>query len=166
VPPSPNMPTPTTAALYPGTCMFEGTTWSEGRGTCTPFETIGAPGVTWAWAETLNTLNLPGVRFRETYFAPTFDKVAGRTCGGVQAHVTDPRALDAIRTAVAMLVTAKQVHPSSFGWRPDRYIDNLTGSDRVRTMVDAGASTDDIIGSWQDQLARFRARREPFLLYH
>jgi uncharacterized protein YbbC (DUF1343 family) len=166
VPPSPNMPTPTTALTYPGTCLFEGTKWSEGRGTCTPFETIGAPGVIWNWAEKLNALGLPGVRFRETYFVPTFNKFAGQTCGGVQLHVTDPRAMDAVRTAVAMLVTAKQLYPSTFDWTPDRHIDKLTGSDRVRTMVDAGASTDDVVGSWQDELARYRAQREPFLLYH
>jgi uncharacterized protein YbbC (DUF1343 family) len=166
VPPSPNMPTPTTALTYPGTCMFEGTTWSEGRGTCTPFETIGAPGVTWNWAEKLNALGLPGVRFRETYFAPTFDKFAGQICGGVQLHVIDPRAMDAVRTGVAMLVTAKRLYPSTFGWTPNGLFDKLTGSDRVRTMVDAGASADDIVGSWQDELARFRAQREPFLLYH
>jgi uncharacterized protein YbbC (DUF1343 family) len=166
VPPSPNMPTPTTALTYPGTCLFEGTTWSEGRGTCTPFETIGAPGVTWNWAEKLNGLGLTGVRFRETYFAPTFDKFAGQTCGGVQLHVTDPRAVDAVRTAIAMLVTAKQLYQSTFGWTPNRHIDKLTGSDRVRTMVDAGASTDDIVGSWQNELAGFRAQRKPFLLYH
>jgi uncharacterized protein YbbC (DUF1343 family) len=165
VPPSPNMPTPDTALVYPGTCMFEGTTWSEGRGTCTPFQTVGAPEVTWTWAERLNALSLPGVRFRETYFTPTFAKFAGRTCGGVQLHVTDPRAMDAVGVGVAMLVTAKRLSPSSFGWTPERHIDSLTGSDRVRTMIDAGASTDDIVGSWQDELTRFRARREPFLLY-
>jgi len=166
VPPSPNMPTPTTALLYPGTCMFEGVTWSEGRGTCTPFETIGAPGVTWTWAEQLNGIRLPGVRFRETYFVPTFSKFAGKTCGGVQVHIVDARAVDAVRTGIAMLVTAKRLFPSLFGWTPDHNIDSLTGSDRVRTMVDAGASVDDIVGSWQDELTRFRTRREPYLLYH
>jgi uncharacterized protein YbbC (DUF1343 family) len=161
VPPSPNTPTPATALTYPGTCMFEGTIWSEGRGTCTPFQTIGAPGVTWKWAEKLNAQNLPGVRFRETYFAPAFDKFAGQTCGGVQLHVTDPRAMDAVRTGVAMLVTAKQLYQSTFGWTPNGHFDKLTGSDRVRTMIDAGASTDEIVGYWQDELARFRAQREP-----
>jgi uncharacterized protein YbbC (DUF1343 family) len=124
------------------------------------------PGVTWNWAEKLNALGLTGVRFRETYFAPTSDKFAGQTCGGVQLHITDPRAMDAVRTAIAMLVTAKQLYPSTFGWIPNGHFDKLTGSDRLRTMVDAGASTDDIVGSWQDELARFRTQREPFLLYH
>ncbi len=52
-----------------------------------------------------------------------------------------------------------------FGWRPDNWIDDLTGSDRLRTMVDAGADTDDVVGAWQDELAAFRRQRIPFLLY-
>jgi uncharacterized protein YbbC (DUF1343 family) len=163
--PSPNMPTGDTALLYPGTCLFEGTVLSEGRGTCRPFEMIGAPNIDWNWAEALNAMNLPGVRFRENYYVPTFDKFVNLTCGGVQAHITDRRALDPIRTAVAMIVTAKKLYPKIFGWRSDNYVDLLFGSARLRTMVDAGASTDDVVGSWQAELGAFRRQRQPFLLY-
>ena len=94
VPPSPNMPTLTTAILYPGLCLFEGTNMSEGRGTTKPFEYIGAP---WCngemWAETLNALHLPGVLFRPVVFTPApvaeSTKHAKQTCGGVAIHVTD-----------------------------------------------------------------------------
>ncbi len=163
--PSPNMPTGDTALLYPGTCLFEGTLLSEGRGTCRPFEMIGAPDIDWKWAEALNAMNLPGVEFRENYYAPTFDKFVNQICGGVQVHLADPRTVDAIRTAVAMIITAKRLYPSVFGWTPDNYVDDLSGSDRLRTLVDAGASTADIVDSWQAELARFRQQREPFLLY-
>ncbi|MGW7001251.1 exo-beta-N-acetylmuramidase NamZ family protein [Streptomyces sp. NPDC054933] len=165
VPPSPNMPTGDTALLYPGMCMFEGTLLSEGRGTTRPFEMIGAPGIDWRWAEALNAMGLPGVRFRENYTVPTFDKFANTTCGGVQVHLTDRRQVDAISTAVAMMVTARRLYPSVFGWRPDHWIDDLTGSSRLRTMVDAGASTDEVVGAWRTELEHFRKRREPFLLY-
>ncbi|MCQ4041205.1 exo-beta-N-acetylmuramidase NamZ domain-containing protein [Streptantibioticus rubrisoli] len=165
VPPSPNMPTGDTALLYPGTCMFEGTLFSEGRGTTRPFEMIGAPGIDWRWAEALGALGLPGVRFRENYTVPTFDKFAGTTCGGVQVHLTDRRLVDPITTAVAMIVTARRLYPAVFGWRPDHWIDDLTGSSRLRTMVDAGARTDEVVGAWHNELEAFRRRREPFLLY-
>ncbi|HEX4724997.1 MAG TPA: DUF1343 domain-containing protein [Pseudonocardiaceae bacterium] len=163
--PSPNMPTPDTALLYPGTCMFEGTLLSEGRGTTRPFELIGAPGIDWRWADALNAADLPGVRFRENYYVPTFDKFVNQTCGGVQAHLTDRAAVDPIRTAVTMLVTAKRLYPNIFGWRPDDYVDDLTGSARLRTMIDAGASAADVVGAWQAELTAFRQRRIPFLLY-
>lgn len=165
VPPSPNMPTPQTALAYPGTCLFEGTALSEGRGTTRPFEIIGAPGLDWRWTEELNALDLPGVRFREQYFVPTFGKFTGAACGGVQVHLTDERRFEAIQTAVAMLVTVKRLFPAVFGWRPDLFIDKLTGSDRLRRMVDAGAGAAEIVGAWQSELADFRRLREPYLLY-
>jgi uncharacterized protein YbbC (DUF1343 family) len=162
--PSPNMPTPDTALVYPGTCMFEGTNLSEGRGTTRPFELIGAEGIDGRWAAALNDAGLPGARFREAYFAPTFSKFQGKTAGGVQLYVTDREAFDAVRTGVAMLVTAKRVWPG-FAWRSDNWIDNLTGSDRVRTMIDAGASADEVVAAWQDDLARFREVRSRYLHY-
>ncbi|HWC80552.1 MAG TPA: DUF1343 domain-containing protein [Pseudonocardiaceae bacterium] len=165
VPPSPNMPTGDTALIYPGNCMFEGTLLSEGRGTTRPFEMIGAPGIDWRWAETLNALNLPGVEFRENYYVPTFDKFVNQTCGGVQVHYTDRRRVDPIGTAVHLMVTAKSLYPKVFGWRPDNWIDDLTGSSRLRTMIDAGADAAEVIGAWQTELAAFRRQRQPFLLY-
>ncbi|KUN84968.1 hypothetical protein AQJ66_15660 [Streptomyces bungoensis] len=164
VPPSPNMPTPDTALVYSGTCMFEGTNLSEGRGTTRPFELLGAEGIDGRWAAAANEMGLPGVRFREAYFAPTFSKFQGRTVGGVQIHVHDRAAYDPVRTGIALLVTARKVW-DGFAWRPDHWIDRLTGSDRVRTMIDAGAGPDEVTGAWQEELARFRAVRKKYLLY-
>jgi uncharacterized protein YbbC (DUF1343 family) len=163
--PSPNMPTQSTALVYPGTCLFEGTLLSEGRGTTRPFEIIGAPDIDWRWAERLNEANLPGVRFREIYFAPTFSKHVNKVCGGVQLHLTDERDFEAIRSAVTMIITARQLYPNVFGWRPDNWIDKLSGSDRLRRMVDAGAGVDDVVGAWQQELAAFRRQREQYLIY-
>ena len=163
--PSPNMPTPDTALVYPGTCMFEGTNLSEGRGTTRPFELVGAPYVDERWAEALRAQSLPGVMFREAYFTPTFYKHVNVACGGVQLHVTDPSTFDAIRTGTAMIVAAKQIYGSAFAWRSDNWIDKLTGSTRFRTMVDAGASTDEVVAGWKDELAAFDRVRRQYLLY-
>jgi uncharacterized protein YbbC (DUF1343 family) len=163
--PSPNMPSPQTALVYPGLGMFEGTVLSEGRGTTRPFEMIGAPDIDWRWADELNAMHLPGVRFRENYFAPTFNKFVGKTCGGVQLHLTDEQAFDPILTAVAMLVTVKRLYPAIFAWRPDNYVDKLSGSARLRTMIDAGAGVDEVTGAWRDELAAFRRQRQRYLIY-
>ncbi|WP_338485696.1 DUF1343 domain-containing protein [Streptomyces sp. SCSIO 75703] len=164
VPPSPNMPTPETALVYAGTCLFEGTNLSEGRGTTRPFELLGAEGLDGRWAAAANEAGLPGVRFREAYFAPVFSKFEGKTVGGVQLHVHDRAAFDPVRTGIALLVTARRVW-DGFAWRPDHWIDTLTGSTRVRTMIDAGAGTDEVVGAWQRELAAFRATRRQYLLY-
>ncbi|MFE0641438.1 exo-beta-N-acetylmuramidase NamZ domain-containing protein [Streptomyces sp. NPDC058877] len=164
VPPSPNMPTPETALVYSGTCLFEGTNLSEGRGTTRPFELLGAEGIDRRWAGAANALDLPGVHFREAYFAPTFSKFRGRTVGGVQLHVHDRDAFDPVRTGIGLLVTARTSW-SGFAWRPDHWIDKLTGSSRVRTLIDAGAGVDEVVGAWQTDLAAFRAVRSAHLLY-
>ena len=167
--PSPNMPTSDTALLYPGTCWFEATNLSEGRGTTRPFEIIGAPYVDYKWAERLNSRDLPGVLFREMYFNPTFSKNANKICGGVQVHITDAHEVDAIRTATEMIVALKALYPA-FGWRtgdsyPGRWMDLLSGSPRFREQVDSGADAATIIGAWQAELAQWNTDRAPFLSY-
>lgn len=164
VPPSPNMPTADTALVYSGTCLFEGTNLSEGRGTTRPFELLGAEGIDGRWAAAANELGLPGVHFREAYFAPTFSKFQGKTVGGVQIHVHDRAAYDPVRTGIALLVTAKRVW-SGFAWRSDNWIDKLTGSTQVRTAIDAGAGPDEVVAGWQEELAAFREVRREYLLY-
>ncbi|MFF7364475.1 exo-beta-N-acetylmuramidase NamZ domain-containing protein [Streptomyces sp. NPDC008125] len=164
VPPSPNMPTADTALVYSGTCLFEGTNLSEGRGTTRPFELLGAAGIDHRWAAAANALELPGVHFREAYFAPTFSKFSGVTVGGVQLHVDDREVFDPVRTGIALLVTAKATW-SGFAWRADDWIDKLTGNTRVRTMIDAGADTDEVVAAWRSDLAAFRAKRKKYLLY-
>jgi uncharacterized protein YbbC (DUF1343 family) len=161
--PSPNMPTMQTALVYPGTGMFEGTVLSEGRGTTRPFELIGAPGLDYRWADRLNARDLPGVVFREAYFRPTFHKHADELCAGVEVQVLDVSTFDAIDTAVAMLVEARKY--DAFAWRDDGWIDKLSGSSRLRMMVDQGADLPEITLSWQDELMEFVQKRQPHLLY-
>ncbi len=164
--PSPNMPTESTALLYPGTCLFEATNLSEGRGTTRPFELVGAPYIDHRWASALTDRKLPGVQFREAYFTPTFSKNAGVVCGGVQVHVTDPAKVEAITTATHMMVEAKRLYPG-FDWRGDagRWIDLLTGSTRFRDMLTAGASAPGIVGAWRGELADWEKRTKAYQLY-
>ncbi|WP_329018126.1 exo-beta-N-acetylmuramidase NamZ family protein [Streptomyces sp. NBC_01601] len=139
--PSPNMPTAATAAVYPGTCLFEGTNVSEGRGTTQPFEIVGAPYIDARFAPALTELALPGVHFRDLRYVPTFHKHAGRLLRGVQLHVTDRDAFAPVRTAVAMLATLRRLYPDDFAWADGAdsgFIDQLWGSDRLRRAIDAG----------------------------
>ncbi len=166
--PSPNMPRVETAVVYPGTCLFEATNLSEGRGTTRPFELIGAPYLDYPWADALRAQELPGVKFREAYFMPFMSKHAWKTCAGVQLHVTDRNEFQAIRTAIAMIITAKRLYPTAFSWRETQapyWIDKLTGSDWVRTAIDRGADVDEVVAGWQAELAEFRDTRARYLLY-
>lgn len=169
VPPSPNMPTVATAEAYVGTCYFEATALSEGRGTTMPFQMVGAPGIDHRWQDALNALDLPGARFREAYFNPTFSKQAGKTCGGVELRITDVDRFDPIRTALVMILEQRRLFPQ-YGWRSQDggtayWLDKLSGNLGVRLAVEAGAPVDDIVALWQDDLAAFRTRRAQHLLY-
>ena len=109
--PSPNMPTVKTAVVYTATCIFEGTNLSEGRGTTTPFEVIGAPFINpFELADALNSLNLPGVHFRPAYFTPSFSKHANKQCGGVQVHVTNRDEFQSVFVGFAMFKTIKNMY--------------------------------------------------------
>jgi uncharacterized protein YbbC (DUF1343 family) len=167
--PSPNMPTPNTALVYPGTCLFEATNLSEGRGTTRPFEIIGAPYIDYKWAEALASKAIPGIEFRETYFTPTFSKNVGLVCGGVQVHISDPAAVESITAATHMMVEAKRLY-AGFGWRvgdayAGRWIDLLTGSTRFRDLLMAGAPAAEIVGAWREELSEWNRRRHEYLLY-
>ncbi|MEV6764382.1 DUF1343 domain-containing protein [Streptomyces sp. NPDC051105] len=146
--PSPNIPTPATAVVYPGTCLFEGTNLSEGRGTTQPFEIVGAPFLDARFAPALAELGLPGVHFRDLRYVPAFHKHAGRPLRGVQLHITDRTAFAPVRTAVAMLAVLRRLYPDDFAWHTvdsgaegtghRHFVDLLWGSDRLRRAVDAG----------------------------
>jgi uncharacterized protein YbbC (DUF1343 family) len=172
--PSPNIPTNETSVVYPGTVLFEGTNVSEGRGTTRPFELIGAPWVTSErFAQDLNDLELPGVRFRPIVFEPTFHKHAKQSCGGAQIHVTDRAAFRPVETGVALLEAFLRAGPDQFAWRDPPYeyehdklpIDILAGSSQLREQLEAGLSAAEIADSWKAPQAAFERIRQRFLLY-
>lgn len=172
--PSPNMPTPETALVYPGACLVEGTNLSEGRGTTRPFELVGAP-----WldadeaAERANALAMPGVVFRPHVFIPTFQKHAGATCGGVHGHVTDAAAFRPYETYLRLVKALRDMAPARFRWRTETYeyrddvpaIDLLTGTPTYRKLVDAGQPLDAWISTFPRDEAEFDADRREHLLY-
>jgi uncharacterized protein YbbC (DUF1343 family) len=174
VPPSPNMPTPGTAYVYPGGCLVEGTNLSEGRGTTRPFEWIGAPWIDGpALAEALRAAGLPGVAFAECRFRPTFQKHAGVGCAGVFVHVDDRRAFRPFATYLVLLQACRANDPERFAWRATPYefvtdrpaIDLLLGRPDLCGMIEAGVALEEMEATWSRDLEEFRATRGSFLLY-
>ena len=174
VAPSPNMPTPDTARVYPGGCLFEGTNLSEGRGTTRPFEWVGAPYLdAHAFADALNGARLPGAAFRPARFIPTFHKWAGRLCGGVQIHVTDRDRFKPVATGLAIIAAARRLAPRRFAWRRPPYeferrklpIDILLGTDRIRRALQRGRPLGEIEATWRRDVRDWKRRRVPALLY-
>ncbi|MGH4139129.1 exo-beta-N-acetylmuramidase NamZ family protein [Clostridium sp.] len=138
VQPSPNIPTIDTAFIYSGTCIFEGTNLSEGRGTTKPFEIIGAP-----WLDNIKLVSImnfkkySGVMFREVYFTPTFSKHANILCSGIQIHVTQRDEFNPFVLALDILLEIKNMHSGEFVFIPplangaQPFINLITGTDKV-----------------------------------
>lgn len=168
VAPSPNMPSVESALHYPGTCLFEGTNLSVGRGTENAFQWIGAPWLDGeALAARLEALDLPGVRFEAVRFtprAPGDGKYDGETVSGVRFVATDPDVYDPPVAAVAALLEARRLAGDRWRWRPEHF-DRLAGNDRLRPLIDEGRPLDEIVAPWRDQIAAFRGLSEPHLLY-
>ena len=165
VPPSPNIPTMASAMVYPGMCLIEGTNLSEGRGTTTPFEIVGAPWVDgMKLAERLNVLALPGALFRPVSFTPTLSKFSGETCQGVQLHVADRKLFSPLGTALAIIEDIHKNYPDQFQFKSS-YFDRLAGTDAVRKAMERNDPAAKIIATWQNDLKEFEIARQKFLLY-
>lgn len=169
VPPSPNMRSPRTAAVYPGTALFEGTNISEGRGSEKPFEYIGAPFIdAAALAERLNAMELPGVAFKPVSFIPDFSKYAGQHCHGVSVIPTNSKTFLPFRTGIAMMKTVHDMYPGRFEFRAGApgFFDQLAGNDTVRKGILDGKAVSDIERQWQPGLEAFMHARARYLIYH
>jgi uncharacterized protein YbbC (DUF1343 family) len=174
--PSPNMPSYSTALLYPGLCLIEATTLSEGRGTTRPFRLLGAPGVDPPRLQAaLAGRRIEGLHFVPTYFKPQFQKHAGEVCGGVELLISDALALRPYRAGVEILRAFRQVAPDAWKWRAEPYefvvdrpaIDLLTGSTAFRTALDGGddRAVEGWIDSWRRDERDFTDERREVLLY-
>lgn len=168
VAPSPNMRSLATATHYPGTCLFEGTNLSVGRGTDRPFEQIGAP---WLDADQLagrlNERELEGVRFETVTFTPddpSDGKFGGRTVRGVRFVATDRRAYDPTLAGAAALLEARRLAGDRWSWHREHF-DRLAGTDRLRASVEEGESLESIAARWRVQRREFSAVRDSVLIY-
>jgi uncharacterized protein YbbC (DUF1343 family) len=168
--PSPNIPSVDTAVLYPGTCIFEGTNISEGRGTTKPFEIIGAP-----WldpdklAERMNEKGLEGISFRPVYFQPTFSKHKGELCKGVQLHIKDRKEMESFKIGLYLLREIKEMSGDKFSWIPPfaegshYFVDLLMGTDEVRLEK---YSLEELLYRYEKQIKAFQTMKEKYHLYN
>lgn len=172
VPPSPNIPTPEIALAYLGTCLFEGTNVSEGRGTLTPFLLIGAPWIEQkSLAAKLNRWRLPGVSFADTTFIPVSiagmaekPKYMGQTVGAVRLVITDRARFQPVHTAAVMIHTIRESYPHHFEWVTP-HIDLLWGSDSFRRYIDNGRNIEAHPQTYGAERDAFYQRRKPYLIY-
>ncbi len=173
--PSPNMPLSETALVYPGQVIWEGTNLSEGRGTCRPFETFGAPFLdTEAVKQRLSIELTAGCYLQEISFRPTFNKWEGELCRGFMIHVLNPSTFRPYTVSLALLKTILETHEEQFDWKPPPYeyeykkmpIDMILGDSSLRRGLEGGEDVGLMEEKWKKELDDFREQRSRFLLYH
>ncbi len=175
VPPSPNLPTEKSALVYPGIVLAEALNLSEGRGTATPFELVGAP---WLNArEVISNISfrkLPGVVFRQHNFIPTFNKYAGELCQGIFIHVTDISLFRPVTTALHLFDAITEVSPpGSLRFLPPPYeyedklipFDILSGDEGMRLTISQRLPVEEEIARWKAGTEKFKKKFEVVKLY-
>jgi uncharacterized protein YbbC (DUF1343 family) len=173
VAPSPNLPTPNSAIVYPGQVLWEGTNASEGRGTTQPFELFGAP--YFDTRELLSTLadKISGVILRPVVFEPTSNKWHGQPCYGFQIHVLNPLDFSPYTSSLNYLQAVVHHHKEQFEWKSPPYeyeftrlpIDLIIGDSTIRQRLENRESVDDIVTTWQTDLDEFREISRKYYLY-
>jgi uncharacterized protein YbbC (DUF1343 family) len=163
--PSPNMPDLDSAALYPGTCFFEASNLSVGRGTPAPFRWLGAP---WLDPEAvlrrLEAARLRGYAFEAAEFTPSKSEFAGMACKGVLIRTLDRDAADPLRLFAHLLCALRDSHPREFRVRFDEML-RLAATGAVRRLYESGSGPEEFIAEFESQAAGFKSRRKPFLMY-
>lgn len=172
--PSPNMPRPETALVYPGQVLWEGTTVSEGRGTALPFELFGAPYFDHdRILEFISPVSLPGCILRPIVFEPTSNKWKENRCNGFHVHVTNTDTFKPYRTSLALLQAVMHLHKNTFDYKKPPYeyeyhtlpMDLILGDTSVRSALENGEYIIDIERSWETELKQFDALRRKYYLY-
>lgn len=171
--PSPSITSIESARIYPALCFLEGTNISEGRGTATPFQVLGAPFIdSDVLLEKINGFGLEGIKFEKTEFVPeqsllpsyTAMKFTGKKCYGIKISITDFRLYKPFETSVAVLIALKESAPE-FKWTNKNFIDKLAGTDNLRRMIDSNKSLRDIINSTSDYITSYKDEIKNCLLY-
>lgn len=174
LPPSPNMPLPETAYVYPGQVIWEGTNLSEGRGTCRPFEIFGAPFLSpQKIKDALDPKASAGCSLQEFSFRPTFNKWVNEICRGFMIHVTDCSIFHPYFLSLGLVKAVLETAPAYFKWKEPPYeyefekqpIDLILGDPGLREKLEKQEDLMPIRAQWQIQEKEFLAWRRPFLLY-
>ncbi len=172
--PSPNMPVPETAYVYPGQVIWEGTNLSEGRGTCRPFEIFGAPYLdTVRIRERLSPKSINGCLLQDISFRPTFNKWGGLLCKGFMIHILDHDAFRPCLTSIALLKAVMETHKPDFRWKDPPYeyefermpIDLILGDRSLRESIEQGVDIFGINSGWISENRDYDSWRKGYLLY-
>jgi len=170
--PSPSMLYPSTAVTYSGTCLLEGTNFAEGRGTDKPFEYVGAPYCDGDLLKNeMDKFGFKGVEFESIEFTPTSitspsnpPKFVGKKCEGIYIKITDKKLAEPVKIGIALLITLNKNFPQ-FKIRNDKFLDKLSGTKKLRTMIENNTDFETIVSTYSIPLEKYKVAIQPYLIY-
>jgi uncharacterized protein YbbC (DUF1343 family) len=170
--PSPNIPTFETALIYPGTCLIEGTNISEGRGTLSPFLTIGSPFINSSDViKEFARYGHTGILLSEISFVPMDidgmainPKFKNIRCNGISIMVNDDKAIKPFEFGIQLIHVLYKLYPNNFQFK-EKSFDLLAGDKSIRLQLTKGVSPSEIISNYQSELNAFKLIRQKYLLY-
>ena len=152
--PSPNLPNDQAVRLYPSLCFFEATPFSVGRGTYHPFQMIGYPDPKFG-TYTFTPESLPGF--------DTNPLQKGKTCYGVNLQEYPFEGGLTLRFVLDFYHRCGE--QADFFFSRPKWFDLLAGTDQLRKQIVQGLTEEEIRASWQNDLTRYKAMRQKYLLY-
>jgi uncharacterized protein YbbC (DUF1343 family) len=156
--PSPNLKTMQSIYLYPSTCFFEGTLFSEGRGTDYPFQIFGHPAMPKNLYSFTPKPNL-GAKSSKCFY---------QTCYGWFINGTNEEILKTVGNKIQLhyFIDAYKLFPGkdSFFLKTN-FINKLAGYAEFQQQIKDGVSEAEIRKSWEPKLDAFKQIRKKYLLY-
>ncbi|MDD5454709.1 MAG: DUF1343 domain-containing protein [Candidatus Ratteibacteria bacterium] len=164
IPTSPHIPTVDAAFFYAATGTISSANLSNGVGYTLPFQLIGGEWIDpYKLADALNSKNLPGVKFQPYWFKPFYSTFKDKELKGVRLVLTDKKVFQPVKTSLEILISLQSLYPDVC--KPPRDLTQIWGVDYIFTNVKEGKTADEIIKSWQEDLTKFKEKREKYLLY-
>ncbi|MDO5036498.1 MAG: DUF1343 domain-containing protein [Porphyromonas sp.] len=151
--PSPNLKSDRAIAMYPTTCFFEGTSWSEGRGTETPFEVVGYPDAR-VGEYSFTPISRPGA---------TKPKHQDKVCYG--PDLRDYPLKRGINLPIIIDAAKKSREAGIDFITRGNFFNLLSGTDQFRKQIEEGWNEAQIRASWESDLNAYKQIRCKYLLY-
>jgi uncharacterized protein YbbC (DUF1343 family) len=144
--------------MYPSTCFFEGTVFSEGRGTDYPFQIFGHP-------------SLPKTLYAFTpkpNAGAKSSKCFNQQCYGWFINGSNEEILKKLNNKINLsyFVNAYKLFPGKDSFfLKNNFINKLAGNDTFAKQIKTGKTEWQIKKSWAADLVKFKAIRKKYLLY-
>lgn len=172
IPPSPNMPSPETAIIYPGSSLLGTVRFNEGRGTPYPFLQFGAP-----WLDSsliiknLNGGEQFGVKLEAIDYTPLslpgkalHPLYENKICHGIRVHIFEEEKFFSLRFSFLIIKAIKDLYPDKLSFQ-SRYLNLIFGSDLLNHYLEGRISFEKLIAQMEEEEKLFRQKRTKYLLY-